>query len=227
MNSYYVYGIFYEDDTKENVCFYIGSGKGDRLKKHFYESQKGQNPHKERKTDKLIRQGYEVKSVKLADNLSREAARKLEQRLLNKDKIWDNLTNIRRDVDGSRPECYSKLTKKEAKEVKWLADHSKLTQKRIAEKYGLTKQGVSKIKHADSWRDVGKTRPAFYEDEKLDKSGNRNKKYTDEEVGEIKWLLNNSDLKYSEIADRYGTYKGHVGKINNEHIREKVEPQKP
>lgn len=67
----------------------------------------------------------------------------------------------------------------------------------------------------------------FYDDEKLDRTGNTNKTYSDREVGEIKWFCRNTNLTYDEIAEKYGTYKGYVGKIKNEKIREQVKSQKP
>ena len=227
MKRHYVYGLFYKDEDGNNVCFYIGSGKGDRIKKHFYKSQKGKNKYKDRKIEKLKRGEYDVKGIKLVENISGSKAKELEQRLLYKDEVWENLTNLKRAVSEYRPEDHSSLDRKEAAEIKWLADHSNFTQKQIGEKYGTTKKNVSCIKHDKSWHDIEKKRPEFYSGEKLNRTGNVNKKYSDREIGEIKWLCRNAGLTYYEIAEKYGTYKGQIGKINNEKIREQVNPQKP
>lgn len=225
MKKHYVYGLFYEDEN--NVCFYIGSGKHNRINKHFYESQGGNNPHKDRKIKKLKRNGYTPKGIKLVENLSVKRARKIEQKLLNRDDIWENLTNVKRIVGEYSPGGKSSLNKKQAGEIRWLADHSNLTQKKIGKKYDITKKGVSHIKHEKSWNDIEKRRPSFYNGRKLDRTGNVNKEYSDEEVAKVKWLSKNTNKKYEDIGNIFGMNKGQVGKIKNEKVWSYIEPRKP
>ena len=227
MKQHYVYGLFYEDEDENNVCFYIGSGKHNRINKHFYESQGGNNPHKDRKIKKLKRNGHTPRGIKLIENLSVKTARKIEQRLLNRDDIWENLTNVRRVVGEYSPGGKSPLNKEQAGEIRWLADHSNLTQKKIGKKYDITKKAVSHIKHEKSWNDIEKRRPSFYNGKKFDRTGNVNKQYSDEEVAKVKWLSKNTNKKYEDIGNIFGMNKGQVGKIKNEKVWSYIEPRRP
>jgi len=227
VKQHYVYGLFYEDENENNVCFYIGSGKHNRIKKHFCESETGNNRHKDRKIKKLKRNDYKPKGIKLLENVSVETARKIEQNLFDRDEIWKNLTNIKRTVDEYVPGGKSPLNEKQAGEIRWLADHTNLTQKKIGKKYDITKKGVSGIKHEKSWNDVEKRRPSFYDGKKLNRTGNVNKQYSEEEVAKVKWLSKNTNKKYKDIGEIYEMNKGQVGKIKNEKLWSSIEPEKP
>lgn len=97
----YVYGLFYEDEEEEdNICFYIGSGKNYRKDRHFmnWNLENGNNEDKKkiikRKNDKKL----EAKTLK--ENLTLRQARRLEEKLLNRKKIWKRLTNMKQRACG-------------------------------------------------------------------------------------------------------------------------------
>lgn len=96
---HYVYGLFFEDED-DNVCFYIGKGCGNRKDKHFYPSASQCNPHKSNKIAKLRSKGMEPFSKVLKDGLSEDEAFALEQALLNRDDVFNALTNISRNATG-------------------------------------------------------------------------------------------------------------------------------
>lgn len=204
-NRFYVYGLF---DPKDDFPFYIGKGTGKRRYIHFCASDKGYNPHKDRKIEKIQRQGREPYAEKLYDNLPEDEAYMREWCLINV--FYDRLTNLQSDfgdgaasgkdhpnygktfthteetkqkisekVSGENNPNYgttlseehkeaflkdahgkgenanrSKLSRKEAEEVKWLALHSDKTQREIGEEYGVTRYTVCRIKLEKNWKHI-------------------------------------------------------------------------
>lgn len=105
MSSHYVYGLFYEDENGNNICFYIGSGTGDRKEDHFRESnlKRCKNSHKRRKIKKLRRNENPPYSKILVPNLKEEKARELEQSLLDREDVFENITNMSKNAWGGNP----------------------------------------------------------------------------------------------------------------------------
>lgn len=65
---------------------------------------------------------------------------------------------------ANRGEGYggSKLTKKEAKEIKWLAHNSNMKQQTIGDKYGVSNITVCDIKNENSWKHIEDQKPNWY-----------------------------------------------------------------
>lgn len=96
----YVYGLFYEDEDGDNVCFYIGSGKNYRKDRHFMNWNLENGNNKDKK--KIIREkdNKSLESKTLKENLSLKQARKLEEKLLNRNEVWEQVTNMKQRACG-------------------------------------------------------------------------------------------------------------------------------
>lgn len=213
MNDYYVYGLFYGDD----ICFYIGKGKGYRLNEHLYEYERKEveNSHKRRKIKKLRRNGREPYAEKIIVGLTENEAIEKETKLIKQIGI-ENLTNQiiedEKRVSAKGEQHYeSKISKKDVKEIRWLVEHSDMKSKSVQRKYGIN--GVLDIHKKKKWKHVeGKTKPNWYngveyEDYKKKKSAiykkTRARKITEEDVKQIRWLYKNDGLA-KNIASVYG-----------------------
>lgn len=108
-NDYYVYCFFDSDKPTKievsslNCCFlyepfYIGKGKGERIKSHFYPSSLAKKNLKNNKLKNIINKGKQVLIEKLLNNLTEEDAYDLEKALINsigrKDLKNGSLTNL-------------------------------------------------------------------------------------------------------------------------------------
>ena len=111
--NYYVYGLYESEDAK--FPFYIGKGCGKRMYKHFMESVKSHNPHKERTIQKAKREGKNPEARIIKDKLPEEKAYNIEYLLINIH--YENLTNITRSwgngvgseqVSGEKNPMYGK-----------------------------------------------------------------------------------------------------------------------
>jgi hypothetical protein len=210
MSEYYVYGLFYEDENEDNVCFYIGrSGTGIRKEQHFYESslKRCKNPHKRNKIKKLRRNENPRYSKILISNLKEEKARELEQSLLDREDVFESVTNISRNAWGGNPwgdSLPEHIKQKISNKLKGRS-HTEETKKKISE-------ANSGEGHPNYGKDFGeKWKNRLSEAKKRNTNGATVSK---EEVKEIKWLLQNENMTQKEIGQKYGiTFKA-VSKIN-------------
>jgi len=225
--EYYVYGLFEKlEDSILDDCFYIGKGCNYRKDKHFCNSKIGENPHKDRKINKIKENGREVYASEIITNLTEDESYELENFIISEIGL-DNLTNIlpggsgfssgkdhpmhgvtgddhpMSNVTGKDHPMYgvnrkgenhpfygrshseetknkirknhlkskhfgeenhptSKLSKLEAREVKWLSKNSNLYQREIAEIYNIKQVTVSDIKCGRSWKNITPRKPKDY-----------------------------------------------------------------
>lgn len=192
--EYYIYGLFYKDEDGDEVCFYIGSGQGKRMKEHFYPSNLERNEgHKTRKILKLQRNEKDPYPKKLQTGLTLKEARKLEKSLLNRDRIWENITNMKQEVYGGRPK---KVSKNEKREIRWLINNTEVFNREISEKYEVSKVFVDKL---------SKNGPEKKPDKILEPQTRKNSNISTKQVREIKWLLENTQMYQTEIAEKLET----------------------
>lgn len=96
MNEYYVYAMI---DPRDDQIFYIGKGKGDRYLEHYKEyinAEKkgnvmnndkvfgGSNSGKLTRIHQIVSSGYELKYLKICENLSEKSAFVLEEILVER-----------------------------------------------------------------------------------------------------------------------------------------------
>jgi hypothetical protein len=93
---YYVYQLI---DPRDNVVFYIGKGKGNRISSHVksYMAGKIDNVHKHRKIKEIIECGFIVTEQIIHNNLSEKDAYRIERELISINK-GNAITNIKGGV---------------------------------------------------------------------------------------------------------------------------------
>jgi DNA-binding XRE family transcriptional regulator len=103
-----------------------------------------------------------------------------------------------------------KLSGEEVSEIKWLLNNTKFTQKSVAKHYDVKSQTISEINVGKIHEDVKSCKPQPIPDLKKPKKPALSKK----EAGEIKYLLEESDMTQSEIGERFGVSRKTVSSIN-------------
>lgn len=231
MNDYYVYGLFYGDD----ICFYIGKGKGYRLNEHLYEYERKEveNQHKRRKIKKIRRNGKEPYAKKIITGLTEDEAVKKEAKFVKEIGI-ENLTNQiiedeKRVVAKGEEQWQSKLNKKDVKEIRWLVEHSDMKSKSVQEKYGI--DGVLDIHKRKTWKHIdGKNRPNWYNgveygNYEKKKSAiikkTRARKITKKDIKQIRWLYDNGGLA-KNIASVYDVSNSYCYRLADRKKRKSV-----
>ena len=229
---FYVYGLFYEADDGHNECFYIVKGTGNRYKEHFKDCRKGDNPHKDRKIKKLKREGYDVFGGILTPYLTEEQAYQLEEALLQRDKVFESVTNISRKATGfpsgkdhpmRDPEVKQKVS--EAMTGREYSDETREKMSKAAKKrfsnpenhpdYGVPKSEDHKRKIAETLkgRSLSDERCKNIS-ERTTGSTNPNSSLGPEKVREIRWLVKNSDMNQTEIGEMYNVAQTTVSHIS-------------
>lgn len=105
MNIYYIYIYYCQND----IPFYVGYGKNNRMFAHLNEARKKPKPssgeHKLNKIRKILKDGFEPRIEIVASNLSRDEAIELEIELIEKfgraDLGLGPLTNMTKGGDGT------------------------------------------------------------------------------------------------------------------------------
>lgn len=132
-------------------------------------------------------------------------------------------------LDPEKPEQISEivrgsqgqLRKKEAAEIKWLAQQS-YKARDIAEEYGVGTGAISPIKHGENFGDVEPQKPDPIPDG-LSKGWTH---MSEEKAAEVKWL-GQQGYKHGEVGEEYGVTQSTVSGIARGEDREGVEPMKP
>lgn len=115
MNIYYVYGLF-----AENICFYVGKGKGDRKLDHFRDFKnhnKAVNPSLYYKLQSLFQKNIIPYIKVFFENLSENEALEQEKnliRLYKKKRDGGTLCNL--SDGGTQPLSYAELLKVKGQE---------------------------------------------------------------------------------------------------------------
>lgn len=222
-HHHYVYGLI---NPKSSTFYYIGKGqnrqnKQHRIHEHFQPKKLKTcgNRHKVNKIKKLRRKGYTPKDhyQKIKTGLSKEKAYELEKFLISEIGL-ENLTNIHEGGNGGRNKRaiekatgetnkMSKITNQQASEIKWLINNSKVKLKKIANKYDTGLSSVSHIRGGRTWKHVDEKRPAWYKREKQKRlSPQEKRKRKKQRASEAKWLRNNTEMSYNNIAEKYDVH---------------------
>lgn len=114
------------------------------------------------------------------------------------------------------------LTENEVREIRWLIENGNVFQKDIAEKYGVRKPVVTDIKNRDRYDWVkGKKEPDSIE-EIIQNSKKRktdlsfvDSKLNKQEVKEIRWLYEETDMTLKDVSNHYPVSKSSVSSIMN------------
>jgi len=134
------------------------------------------------------------------------------------DNVSDALERERMPVGEDAPNA--KLTKSDVQDI-----HDKLNKghdrREIADEYGVTRGTIGDIAVGKSWSRVGIENP-YYENHDIESNS---EKLTDEDVAEIKRLLNEGVVQ-RRIADRFQINPSVVSRINCGHRYEYIEPSK-
>jgi hypothetical protein len=89
MSKFYVYEII---DPRNGETFYVGKGKGDRLKRHLTPSYLKLNHPKSERIREIVDEGFDPLFVKVEEGLDEYEAFRLEKRTIDKIGL-ENLTN--------------------------------------------------------------------------------------------------------------------------------------
>ncbi|WP_263787297.1 LEM-3-like GIY-YIG domain-containing protein [Salinibacter grassmerensis] len=217
-HRFYVYGLFYEDDDGNNVCFYIGKGTGYRHENHFYSSTTGDNPYKDNKIAKLQRQGYEPFSKIIKGGLTEEKAYALEEAILQRDDVYENLTNMTRGGKGVKAGEDHPSKREEVRKKMSEAHKGKTFSEETRRK--LSKALSGRTHSEDSKRKMSKNTNTKGEE-------NPDSTLTKEEAATVKWLARNSNMTQKEIASSYGIDQTNVSLIKRDKSWQHVDPKPP
>lgn len=238
-DNFYVYGLYKEGSS---LPFYIGKGKGKRMYKHLCESVKGNNPHKDRKIEKLQRNGNPPEAKIIKDGLSEKKAYDLEYLLVNIH--YEDLTNIEKSwgagvgsetVSGKNNPMYGKTRNfsEETKEKMGKAFRGKTLSEKHKQKISEAHEGKThseEVKKRLSEIHKGKTLSEEHK-KKMSKAHEGEKsssaKLTKEKASEIKWLALNSNKTQKEIGNKYGITKNSVSNIKLEKTWSHINAKKP
>jgi len=224
MSSHYVYALI---DPKNLEPYYIGKGVNHRIQEHFQPNKLKtcNNHHKVNKIRQIQNEGYEPKkyTAKLQKELTKEKAFELEKFIISELGL-ENLTNIHEGGNGGIRETakekitgqnskVSKLQNQEASEIKWLVNNTNISLKKIANKYSISLSVVSHIRVGRTWNQVEETKPSWYEGEVIKKLTPEEKKQKRQKrASEVKWLINNTEMTYKEIANQYDVHENTIKK---------------
>lgn len=234
-NNFYVYGLYEEGNS---LPFYIGKGRGRRMYKHFCESVKGNNPHKDRKIKKLQREGNPPEARIIKSGLSQKRAYDLEYLLINIH--FEDLTNIEKSwgagvgsetVSGKDNPMYGKTRSlsEETKEKIGKAFRGKTLSEGHKEKIAKAHEGKThseEVKKGLSEIHKGKTLSEEHK-KNIGKANRGGKKLSKEEAKEVKWLALNSKETQEEIGEEYGITKNSVSAIKLEKSWDYIDAKKP
>jgi group I intron endonuclease len=120
----------------------------------------------------------------------------------------------------------TKITNKQAGEIKWLVENTNMTYGQISSHYPVSKNIPKDIKHGKSWVHVESQKPKHltkYQMKRVDK----HKTISDQNASEIKWLATESDMTQEEIADMYSVSGTTVYDLKQERSRSCIKPVKP
>lgn len=210
-NRFYVYGLF---DPAERFPFYIGKGSEDRMYHHFRESQKGKNPHKDCKIQKIKREERQPYAEKLYDNLSENEAYWLEWMYINA--FEDFITNIDTSFgggagSGEQHPLYGK-------------SHSEESKQKMSDSH----KGKSRTFSDDHRRKLSEAKKGKeHSEETKQKLSEAHSELTKQEAQEVKWLAMNGNRKQSEIGKEYDTRQEAVSRIKNERYWSHIDPKRP
>ena len=238
---FYVYGLFYEKKDQK-VCFYVGKGTDNRHKIHFRNSsleERCYNSHKNDKIKKLKKRDKDPYSEILFKNLSENKALDVEEFLLQQNHIFENVTNILREnppplsgkdhpMHGKErsPEMLekmSRISRRKIEKINWLVENSILTNKETARELEVSMDTVIAVKYNNQRSYIDEfTKPEWYDEEyKKEVKQQRREKYSDvskQEVKEIRWLREETEVTHKQISEKYGYSSGMVCSIAHENI---------
>jgi hypothetical protein len=220
----YLYGLFYEDE-KEDVCFYLGKGSGNRKDVHFTDCrlENDRNKHKTRKIKKLRRENKNPHSKVLIDGLDDETAYRVEKSLLEREDIFENLTNV---MQGGRGVNHTEETRRKISE-KMSGENNPNYGKNIWAE--MSEEAKRKQRRRAAETQKGKTLSEEHK-RKISEAGKENKraaKMTKEQAREVLWLAQNTEKSYRQIAENYPIGGSAVGSIKRRERWKDVSPKKP
>lgn len=215
-NRFYLYGLFYENDQNESICFYIGKGTGYRIDEHFTSARKGNNTYKDNKIEKLKNKGKTPFGVKLVENLTNKEALQLEQKVLRKDKVFSEVTNLTRGGEGLAGYKHSEETKLQMSKSRSGEDHHFYGKERSAdfkEKLSETMKGRRTEENHPLWNEEVSEERRNKISENVSGEQNGNSNLSRIEARQIKNLAKEGKKTQKKIAREFGISPSHVSDI--------------
>jgi DNA-binding CsgD family transcriptional regulator len=169
--------------------------------------------------------------------LTKEKAFELEKFIISEIGL-ENLTNIHEGGNGGikknalkkiigESNEMSQISNQEAAEIKWLVNNTKMLLKEVANKYSTSLSLISHIRGSRTWRHVEETKPNWYNGKKKKRlTPNEKKRKRKKRASEVKWLVNNTEIKYKDIANQYNVHENTI-KRDVWNRSEKVKSSKP
>jgi len=205
--NYYVYGLFYEDENGNNICFYIGKGKNDRKDQHF-DLKGDHNFQKQLLIKTLNRLGVEIYSKILVGELNNKTAMRLEARLLRKDIVYNETINKSRGVSlpyepTTEENKYEMIDPVRAESLEWDSNKTELN------------KGVEREEEST-------------QNENLAKNNNQNCRSDYEKLAaKVKWYNQNTGLSMSSMSDLFDISVSFIRRTIKENDYSKVEAERP
>lgn len=144
----------------------------------------------------LIKEGFSLTEISKKHNVSHAAISRI--------KTGDNWYYIGDDVSYFEYHGNAKLTESKVIEIKLLIKEGKMNQKDIAEKFNISNTTVNKISTGEIWKNVGE-----------DVSHRENRRLTEHDVMEIKFLIKEGKLTLTEIAKRFNAVQASISLIKS------------
>lgn len=198
----------------------------ERLEKHWETARAGRNTYIYRAIRKYGIENFEIIPLETTNDESK-AFQKEKEWIKKLDTFHGWGYNMNEGGRGGSAKLEkapnARLTREEAREIKWLALNTKLTHKSIISQYENVNSPatVSQIKREVAWADIAPKKPAEIPD------GETSPKYLKkQQAAQIKWLNQNTDMSKSDIAQKLDTRPDRIRKITNGYTFEDVEPDK-
>lgn len=225
-----IYTIYLIEDHRNKPYVGVTSKKpSERLEEHKRTAKFGRESHL---YNAMRKYGYDKFSVvTLECTKGAERAFKLERKWIKsigsyEDWGYNMTSGGRGEAKYGEDAPNTHLSRKEAQEIKWLAQEMDTQNKMIAEHYDVVPSTVTTIKKGTNWPSIEPNKPEKIP-QKFKRPPVRGNTATIKRIQQIKWLACNSTLSYSDIAERFDTTRKRVGKIKRETIWADVNASKP
>jgi predicted XRE-type DNA-binding protein len=161
----------------------------------------------------------------LGHDVSEETRRKMAEShsgedhyFYNREFTEEHCQNIS-DANSLEGHPQTNLTKQDVAEIRWLAQNTELYQREIGSLYDIEQAIVSYIVLEKEWKGIEPKRPEEPVDvesivEQRTPSTTTSSSLDEQDVEEIQWLLDNTQMNQGEIANAYDVAPSSISNIN-------------